>query len=225
MVAGLSGARSCAVVGVGPGLGLALATRFARAAMPVGLIGRDQASLDGYAQGLRDEGHRAVAVAAEAGDPAALTRAIAGVREAAGPIGILIFNAAVYPPGVPSALAADVLAGAFAVNATAPLVAVQAALPDMRAAGAGTILLTGGGAALYPSVQTAALSVTKAALRTLAFCLHDELTPEGIHATTVTIEGGIGSRPAFAPERIAERYWAIRELPPAEWRPEHEYTG
>ena len=56
----------------------------------------------------------------------------------------------------------------------------------MRAAGRGSILLTGGGLALDPTgwLPAASLAVGKAGLRSLAFSMHKELAPEGIHVGT-----------------------------------------
>jgi hypothetical protein len=44
----------------------------------------------------------------------------------------------------------------------------------------GVILFTGGGLAIYPHPLYTPLSIDKAALRALAFLLHDELKPKGI---------------------------------------------
>jgi NAD(P)-dependent dehydrogenase (short-subunit alcohol dehydrogenase family) len=97
----------------------------------------------------------------------------------------------------------------------------------MRKTGRGTILFTGGGLALDPSgwLPAASLAIGKAGLRSLALTLHAELAPIGIHAATVTIAGQIQPGTAFAPESIAEAFWALHVEPPGQFRNEIIYTG
>ena len=111
----------------------------------------------------------------------------------------------------------------FAANVIGPTVACATVLPAMLEAGSGTVLLSGGGAALYPSATTPSLAITKAGLRAFAYSLHDDLRGTGVHATTVTIEGGIGSRPHFAPDLIAKTYLDLHFQDPALWQAEFEY--
>lgn len=73
----------------------------------------------------------------------------------------------------------------------------------------GTVILTGGGLATHPTAGFIPLSLDKAALRTLAYILHDELKPQGIFVGTVTVCGSIGIDTYFAPARIAEAYWQM----------------
>lgn len=73
----------------------------------------------------------------------------------------------------------------------------------------GTIILTGGGLALYPSAAYLPLSLDKAALRAIAYALHKELQSQGIFVGTVTVCGAIGGDGFFAPSRIAESYWKM----------------
>lgn len=60
-------------------------------------------------------------------------------------------------------------------------------------------------------------------LRALAFALHEELKPAGVHVVTVTIEGAIGSRPRFMPDAIADAYWDLHAANSEQWVPEREY--
>lgn len=73
----------------------------------------------------------------------------------------------------------------------------------------GTIILTGGGLALFPSAAYLPLSLDKAALRAMAHALHEELKAQGIFVGTVTVCGAIGGDGFFAPSRIAESYWKM----------------
>ncbi len=73
----------------------------------------------------------------------------------------------------------------------------------------GTILLTGGGLALQPYAGYLPLSMDKAALRAIAFALHDALKPQGIFVGTVTVCDTIGGSDFFAPANIAESFWKM----------------
>jgi NAD(P)-dependent dehydrogenase (short-subunit alcohol dehydrogenase family) len=210
----------CAVVGVGPGLGLALARRFARENFKIAALARRQAAVDEVAASL---GGGAVGVAVDAADPAAVTAALARVKQQLGPPSVLIYNAAALTAGAPSTLAPERVLADFTVNVVSALAAVQAVLPDMRAAGRGTVLLTGGGFALEPQPGYASLGLGKAALRNLSQSLFKELTPQGIHAATVTVCGYIKPGTAFDPDAIADTYWTLHTQPAGAWAWEHVF--
>ena len=79
----------------------------------------------------------------------------------------------------------------------------------MRAAGFGTILVTGGGFADHPIPALATVSRGKAALRSAATMLGADLEPDGIRVATLTIAGQIAAGTSFDPQRIAERYGQV----------------
>ena len=84
---------SAVVVGAGPGIGLAVARRFAREGFAVALIARRQDALDGYVLELLGEHDVVLGVAADAADPAALEGAWATVVAALGDPEVLVYNA------------------------------------------------------------------------------------------------------------------------------------
>jgi NAD(P)-dependent dehydrogenase (short-subunit alcohol dehydrogenase family) len=207
----------CIVIGFGPGLGAAIARRFAAEGFAVTGLARAparHAALAGPGVSLET---------ADAGDPSSLATALAGGAE------VLVYNAyraSIAMPG-PSVLAPADLAADLAVNVTGALAAVQAVLPGMRAAGRGSLLLTGGGLALNPTnwLPAASLAVGKAGLRSLAMTLHAELAPEGIHAATVTIDGPVAPGTPFDPDRIADSFWQLHRDPPGAFRAEVIFRG
>ena len=85
----------------------------------------------------------------------------------------------------------------------------------MRAAGRGTVLLTGSVAADRASTSATAVGVAKAALRNLALSLHKELAPHGVRATTVTIDGVLQGPNALDLDEIADLYWRLHTQPDA----------
>lgn len=221
-MSGTAPAQACFVVGAGPGLGSAVARRFAAAGHPVGVVGRSSDPLQQLVGELAVTRPAAAAVG-DVADVGALRAALDELTAALGPPGVLVFNAVTCTGGAPSALPPDRLLGDYAVNVVGALAAVQHVLPSLLEVG-GTALLTGGGAALYPSPGSASLSLTKSGLRLLAQLLHEELTPQGVHVATVTIMGGIGSRPRFAPDEIARTYVELHRQPRDEWTSEVQYA-
>jgi len=198
----------CVVVGFGPGIGAAVARRFAAGGYSVLGLARDPSRHAELA------GPGVTFAAADAGTPGAMDIA-AGAE-------VLVYNAYRAHIAPPSAQTAATLMEDFAVNVAGAMAAVQAVLPGMRAAHRGTILLTGGGLALNPTnwLPAASLAIGKAGIRSLAMTLHAELAAEGIHAATVTVDGAVAPGTPFDPDRIAEAYWALHADPAGAFRPE-----
>ena len=207
----------CAIVGAGPGLGLALARRFGRGGCLLALLGRDEGSLQTKAGALQAEGLSALAFPADAGDVTSLKGALSAAKLSLGPPSVLVYNAVTVRSAMPSALAPETLVDDFKVGVAGALAATQLVLPAMRAAGRGTILLTGGGFAFEPLPALASVGVAKAALRNLAFSLAGDLDDAGIHVATVTIGGTITPGTDFDPDRIADVFWDLHTQPREAW--------
>lgn len=207
----------CAVVGFGPGIGAAVARRFAAGGFDVIGLARDPAQ---HASLSTDRIRLAMA---DAGEPESLAAIVPANTQ------VLVYNAyrMTLAASGPSTLTPAVLMKDFAVNVAGAMAATQAVLPGMRRAGRGTILFTGGGLALDPTgwLPAASLAVGKAGMRSLALSLHAELGPEGLHAATVTVAGTVVPGTAFDPDRIAEAYWALHQDPPGAFRAEIIFRG
>jgi short-subunit dehydrogenase len=205
-----------AVVGAGPGVGLAVAKRFSREGFDVALIARRVEALDEYTAELAHDGVGARGFAADTSDEPGLRQAFADIRASLGSPEVLVYNAAVLKQGRPSELLVEDVIHDFRVNVTGALVAAQEVIPAMRANRGGTILLTGGGLALSPDPAFASLALGKAAIRNLAFSLGGELEGDGIQVATVTICGFVRPGTHFDPDRIADVYWKLHTQPPGE---------
>ncbi len=218
----------CTIVGVGEGMGMALAQRFGKGdahtpGFRLALIGRQQAVLDGFAERLAKQSIRATGYAADVANAGVLEATFERLHRELGPTRVLIYNAAVFRPALPSQLKAADLLDDLKVNVAGALVAAQAVLPGMRAAKSGTILITGGGSALEPFPMGASLGVGKAGVRNLAGALAGELEPQGIRVGTVTICGSIAPGTHFDPATIAEAFWALYQRPAGQWQREVLY--
>ncbi|WP_194924997.1 SDR family NAD(P)-dependent oxidoreductase [Catenulispora pinisilvae] len=215
---------SALIVGVGPGLGLALAQAFSQDGHPVALIGRNRERLTQYASTLAAEGRTARPFQADAADADQLQSVLRDAVDTLGAPEILIYNAARLAPDTPVELDADAFAHRLAVNVTGAVAATRTVLP-LLAHGRGTLLFTGGALALHPSPERVSLSVGKAALRAYVQSLHEFQKGTDVHVTTVTIAGVIGGDdPRFAPKALADAYLDLHHQPRDQWQAELLYS-
>lgn len=208
------------IVGAGPGVSAAVGRRFGREGCTVVLMARRAEVLDEQVRALRAAGVDAHAQVADAADSANLAAAIGAASTRHGGPDVLVYNAAGVRPKPLAALTAAELMADLQVSVGGALAVTQAVVPGMRERGGGTLLYTGGGFAFEPMPVMASLGAGKAAIRNLAFSLHAELKPAGIHAATVTICGLVKPGTAFDPDLIAERYWALHVQAPEAWERE-----
>jgi NAD(P)-dependent dehydrogenase (short-subunit alcohol dehydrogenase family) len=200
------------IFGAGPGIGLAVARRFAQGGFRVAAVARPgdplaafQASID---QAAEPGAPSALVLGLDLALEGAAAQACQSIEQAAGLPQVLVWNASAGTPGPAAEIEAGPLLADLRVNLLGPLEAVRWALPAMRRAGRGTLLFTGGGLALAPKPGLACAALGKAALRNLALSLAEELAPEGIHAATVTVCGFVQPGP-LAPDRIAQVFWEL----------------
>ncbi|MEV6165615.1 SDR family NAD(P)-dependent oxidoreductase [Streptomyces sp. NPDC052052] len=205
-----------AVVGAGPGMGLAIARTFGSRGFDVALFSRNQANLDAHAATLAAEGIAAKGFAADVLDAESLTGALDAAAQHFGGIDVLE-----YSPGGPEpkyltptkVTAADVdLQMRYLVHGA--IAATGAVLPAMRQAGTGTLLFTTGAGSVDPTPMLGDINTAGAALRSWVLNLHKELEPEGIQAAHVAIGAWIGDRapegvPSASADQISPLYWDL----------------
>lgn len=198
------------VVAAGPGLGRAVALRFARERFAVGLLARSPDRLSSLPAELTAAGATAVAVAgADVGDEGQLRAAIRALTGELGPATVLVFNGSAYVEGSGLSVSADDLRTALDVGVVAAMIAAQEVAEPMRTAGRGTVILTGSVAADRASTGATAVGVAKAGLRNLALSLHKELAADGVRVSTVTINGVLSGPHALDVDAVADRYWRL----------------
>jgi short-subunit dehydrogenase len=216
--------RHLLLIGAGPGLGIAVARRFAAGGYRVTLVARSVDRLSELADSLADTGARIDSIAADAGDPEALRARMAELYNEPGAPGLIVYNAVMGAPDKLLTSSVEHLQTAYAVDVISAIVVTQVAAPAMRAAGSGTIIMTGGGFADHPIPVLATVSLGKAALRSAATMLGADLEPDGIRVATLTIAGQIVAGTAFDPENIATRYWDVVNSD-GPWPAEFRFTG
>lgn len=221
--------RVAVVIGVGPGLGAAVARRFAREGYAVALVARRDESLAPVAAAIEGAGGRALRVPADGTDPHAVRAAFARIREALGPAEVLIYNAGAFAMAPVLDITPTDFDQCWKAGCFGAFLAVKEAVPAMLEAGHGTVLLTGATASLRGSANFACLAIGKFGLRALAQSLAREVGPRGVHVAHVVIDGVIdtprvrsflGDRPAhtlLAPDALAETYWQLHVQDPTAW--------
>jgi len=211
------------VLGAGPGLGLAVARRFAQEGYAVVLATRHPEEAEPLVATLSDEGHEAEGVGVDLTDPEDVGGVVRGIGERHGRIDVLHFNPSAWREKDPLHLTVPELLEDVALGAGALLPAVQAAKPFLRRDA--RILVTGSAAADKPSPATASLGVQKAAVRNLVTSLDRTLAPEGIRAVAVQINGVLGKEGPFTPRPIAEAMWQAVTRLNDDWVPQVSYDG
>jgi NAD(P)-dependent dehydrogenase (short-subunit alcohol dehydrogenase family) len=213
--------KVAAILGVGPGLGAAVARRFAREGFVVALMARKEESVAGVREEIEDEGGTALPVTADATDPASVEMAFGRVRGAFGDPEVFVYNAGAFQMGGVLEIPPDRFDECFRANCAGAFYAAQQVLPAMVEAGRGTILLTGATASLRGSARFSALAVGKFGLRALAQSMAREFGPQGIHVAHVVIDGQINTpsvrerspdreeHTMLSPDAIAETYWQL----------------
>ncbi|MGW0494281.1 SDR family NAD(P)-dependent oxidoreductase [Streptomyces sp. NPDC003007] len=201
-----------ALLGAGPGLGLATARRFGAAGHTVALIARDAEKLDGLTADLARDGIEARGYTADVLDIESLTAALYAAAADLGPIEILQYSPVPQAHFMKPVLdtSADDLDAPLAFSVKGPVTAVNAVLPGMRELGRGTLLFVNGSSAVRPNPKVAGTSIAFAAESAYARMLHDALAPENIHTAQLIIPGAIRPEAEHSsPDALAQRLYDI----------------
>lgn len=219
------------IVGVGPGLGSALARAAAAAGMDVALAARTPGDLAGIVHDVNQAGGRGLAYDSDASREADVESLFRRVGNDLGRPHLVIYNAGIYVPGgILEIRAADFertwrvcCLGGFLVGREA---ARQMSARLAEGGAGGTIIFTGATASLRGSARFASLAAGKFGLRAVAQSMARELGPQGIHVAHVIIDGMIGSaRAGFAtdtdgrldPDAIAANYMMLHRQSRSAW--------
>ncbi len=212
------------IVGVGPGLGAALARRFAQGGLAVAVAAR---RVDALSELAREIGGRAYACDATEED--SVSQLFAAVERDLGRPTVVVYNAGAFSPGSVLEINAAEFERCWRALCLGGFLVGQCAARGMVEAGRGTILLTGATASLRGGARFANLAVGKFGLRALAQSMARELGPKGVHVAHIVIDGQIRSeryvelakeRPAdglLDPDAIAEAYWHLHMQPRSAW--------
>jgi len=220
--------KVAAVIGVGAGLGNALAQRFARE-YSVALVARGAEKLDGFAREIEKSGGRALPVSADVSKAADIEAAFAKIRAELGDVDVLLYNAAMRPFGRLMETKPSTFENTWRVTTFGAFLCAQQVVPAMLKKGAGAIIITGATAGIKPFPTSAAFGPAKFAVRGLAQVMARDLQPQGIHVAYINVDGAI-DMPAIRerfpqikddqmlkPSAIAETFWHVAHQDRSAW--------
>jgi short-subunit dehydrogenase len=200
---------SIVIVGAGPNLGSAVARRFGREGMPVGLVSRNRDKLDHLAEELEQKGVTTGFASADIRDATALSSAIGSLADRLGAVEVLEYSplpAREYMRPVLKTTVDDVRA-ALEFSVLGAVAAVRTVVGAMLEQGSGTILFTTGGAAINPNPARTGVGISFAGEVVYARMLHDELRDRGIHVGHTAIGGSIAPDGDHEPDAVADVLW------------------
>jgi NADP-dependent 3-hydroxy acid dehydrogenase YdfG len=215
--------KTIVVVGFGPGVSTAVAEKFGAEGFSVALVARSEDRLVAGVSALKAKGIAAAAVPADASDPASIRAAIAKARAELGPTTVIHWNAyGGHEVGDLLAVDPNAVRGVFDVAIVGLLSAVQAALPDLKAAEDGAVLITNGAFgyivpemdALAVGMKTVGVALANAAKHKLVGLLSQRLKDDGVYVGEVMIAGVVKGT-AWAADggiegaTIASKFWDL----------------
>jgi short-subunit dehydrogenase len=200
---------SIVIVGAGPNLGAAIARRFGREGMPVGLVSRNPEKLEQLAEELAQEEITADFAPADIREATALSSAIASLADRLGAVEVLEYSpvpAGVYMKPVLET-SVDEVRAALDFSVVGAVAAVTTVVGPMLERGSGTILFTTGGAAINPNPARTGVGISFAGEVAYARMLHAELRNRRIHVGHTAIGGSIAPDGDHKPDEVADVLW------------------
>ena len=221
--------KSIAVFGAGPGLGRAVAHRYAQEGYDVVLVARSQEGLDVFAKDLSSLGVSAHVITADLADTAAVPALGERIRAAIGELDAMYYAPTPGQGFVPAAeltpqRAEDFMPLLFYTH----IALVQEFLPHMIEQGSGAILTAQGASTLHGLPNMSGSGPAQAAQRNYLQSLHTEVGGNGVYVGmlyigaviensafhTYTLEAdaaGTGRYwgPTVSPDHLADLLWTM----------------
>jgi NAD(P)-dependent dehydrogenase (short-subunit alcohol dehydrogenase family) len=216
------------VVGVGGGLGAAVARRFAQG-YAVALVARSTEVTTALADEIRSAGGSAVPIQSDATIPEQVAAAYERIRGELGTPEVLIYNGGRRPFGTLTQTDPEVFEATWRVHTFGAFLWSRQVAPEMLARRKGAILITGATAGVKPSPASAAFAPAKFAVRGLAQVMARDLHPQGVHVGYVNVDGAIDmpvvrqhlshlkDEDLLKPSAIADAFWFLAHQDPSAW--------
>jgi len=177
--------KAAVVTGAGAGLGRAIALRLARDEAAIGVWDINGEGAAETAKMIADAGGKAIAIAADCADAAAIKEAAARTRAAFGSITILVNNAGICPFTPYLEISDDAWDRVIRINLKGPHLCCREVIPDMLAAKWGRIINITSSSTQTGSTNVAHYIASKGGLLGLTKALAREFAPAGITVNMV----------------------------------------
>ena len=184
---------ACLVVGVGDGVGSAIARAFAAEGHAVCMTRRPRHldQLEALAADIRAGGGEARAYGVDARQEAEMVALVDRIEAEVGPLEVVVFNIGANVRFDLVETTAQVFGKVWEMACFAGFLTLREAARVMVPRGRGTILVTGASASLRGKDGFCAFASAKAGLRAVAQSAARELGPQGIHVAHVVVDGAI----------------------------------
>jgi len=216
--------RVCVIAGAGPGNGLSLARRFARAGYRVVLLARGEDRLARITEQVPDS----TGLACDLTDEAAVAATFQSIAENYGPVDTLVYNAGAGIFGSVEEIDPASFEAGWRVNALGCFLCCRQVIPAMKDNG-GNIVVIGATASKRGGARFAAFASAKAAQYNFTQSLARHLGPQGVHVSYIIIDGVIDiprTRERFPdrddafflkPDDIADTVYHLTQQPSSAW--------
>lgn len=177
--------RTALVTGAAAGIGRAVALRFARDGMAVGVLDLNLDGAESVAAEIRAAGGQAIALAASIADRKQMSAALSRLREAFGPVTVLVNNAGITGYCPFEELTDDAWDKVMEINLKGTFIVTQLVLPDMKAAHWGRVINISSSSAQTGAETMAHYSASKGGVIALTRTLARELGPLGVTVNNI----------------------------------------
>jgi short-subunit dehydrogenase len=220
------------ITGASSGIGRETALKFADRGACLILAARSAGALESLVREVGKRGGRAIAVPTDVTDPASVDALAARAVEEFGRLDVWVNNAAIGVFGRITDVPLADIQRVLDVNIVGYVNGARAALPRLRAQGAGVLVNVASIVGEVSQPYTAAYSMSKAAVRALSVSIRSELQLDGIrkvkvctvlpaaidtpffqHAANYTGRKVVAMPPVYTPERVAATIVALAAKP------------
>lgn len=177
--------KTALVTGAAAGIGKACAVRLASEGIAVGVLDLNLEGCEEVAAEIRAAGGKAIALKASIADRDQINAAVNQLRDAFGPVTILVNNA-----GISNFIPFEDLTDKdwevmFDINTKGTFICTQVVLPDMKAAKWGRVVNISSSSAQTGSVEQVHYSASKGAVISMTRSLAQALGPYGITVNNI----------------------------------------
>jgi 2-hydroxycyclohexanecarboxyl-CoA dehydrogenase len=177
--------RTALVTGAAAGIGRACALRLAREGKAVGVLDLNAEGAEKVAEEIRAAGGKAVGVGADISNRGQVEAAVAKVREALGPITVLVNNAGMADFTAFHEISDELWDKIYAVNVKGTFIVTQVVTPDMKAEKWGRVINISSSSAYSGAEMMVHYSSSKGAIVSFTRSLAIALGPHGITVNNI----------------------------------------
>lgn len=218
--------QTALIVGVGPGLGFAVARKLSDSGMRVAMASRNTEKLAPLVEELtKGRGKMARAYGCDATSESSVQKLLARVSQEMGAPDLVIYSVQGFGPGRVVDVEVPAFEESWRQNCLGAFIVAREAARRMAPLHRGTIILTGSPSSLAGRAEHLNLAVGKFGVRALAQVMARELWPEGIHVAHLIIDADIRNptkpeepgEPKAEPQHVAEQIYALHQQPKSAW--------